>query len=198
MYWKASWVGSLFSIMTSLTGIDAIVFYGVLLFDEDFRGQGIAILYFFNFAAAAVGFGLLYVAGRKTLVLIMQIVMIISLVGMWYFESVERNQTLLIIVVCIFICAFEFAHGNIVWIYISEICNDKATSIAIVVQYLLMLGSAFFGPYMINKWLPDGKTWIFFAVISFLFLFYIIFGMKETKGKSDEEVKKLYYPKDKT
>ena len=85
MYWKASWVGSLFSIMTSLTGIDAIVFYGVLLFDEDFRGQGIAILYFFNFAAAAVGFGLLSIAGRKTLVLIMQIVMIISLVGMYYF-----------------------------------------------------------------------------------------------------------------
>ena len=42
---------------------------------------------------------------------------------MWY-ASHESKDTLELVMVVVFVCAFEFGPGPIVWLYISEICND--------------------------------------------------------------------------
>lgn len=91
-----------------------------------------------------------------------------------------------------FICAFEFGPGPIVWLYISEICNDKATSVGTVVNWFWTLTVSLLSPYLINDWLDNGKTWLLFGGISVVGLLFIIFFMKETMGKSEEEVKNLY------
>lgn len=46
--------------------------------------------------------------------------------------------------------------------------------------------------FLINDWLPYGRTWLLFASLSVVGLLFIVFFMKETRGKSDEEVKRLY------
>ena len=91
---------------------------------------------------------------------------------------------------------FECGHGNIYWQYVAEISNDKSTSVTTVLNWFCMLAYAIISPFLVNNWLPDGKTWLFFAISSFLFYFFIIFFVKETKGKTEEQVKKLYWPKE--
>ena len=110
---------------------------------------------------------------------------------MWYFNSAASTQTLLLMTI-VFICAFEFGPGPICWLYISEICNDKATSVATVVVWFWTLVVSIVSPFLINEWLPEGKTWLLFAGTSALGLLFLACFMKETKGKSEEEVKTMY------
>jgi MFS transporter, SP family, sugar:H+ symporter len=91
-----------------------------------------------------------------------------------------------------FICSFEFGPGPIVWLYISEICNDKATSVGTVVNWFWTLVISLTSPYFLNDWLPYGRTWLMFSIISAAWFFFILFCMKETKGKTEAEVKALF------
>ena len=50
----------------------------------------------------------------------------------------------------IFIFGFEFGPGPIVWIYLSEICNDKATSVNTVVNWFWTLVVSISTPLLFN------------------------------------------------
>lgn len=73
-----------------LTGINVIMFYSTNLFDVAFATKGAAIINVANFVATVGGMGLLSIAGRKTLMLICQTILIISLFGMWWFSTVAH------------------------------------------------------------------------------------------------------------
>lgn len=131
--------------------------------------KGTAIINGANFISTIFGMMLLYVAGRKTLMVILQVFVIGSMVGMWYFSTPSvDNETMLLVLTVAFICAFEFGPGPIVWLYISEVCNNKATSVGTVVNWLWTLIVSLTAPYLIDDWLPDGKTWLLFGSLSVL------------------------------
>ena len=67
--------------------------------------------------------------------------------------------------VIIFVCAFEFGPGPIVWLYISEICNDAGASAATSVNWVFTLIISIITPYMLNFWF-HGYTWPIIAVAS--------------------------------
>ena len=69
-----------------MTGINAIIFFSNMLFDPDYKIQGIAIINFANFISTLIGMGLLSIAGRKTLMLTLQVFICGSLIGMWQFN----------------------------------------------------------------------------------------------------------------
>ena len=120
--------------------------------------------------------------------------------GMWYFTPKEENPEdentkILLAFSVVFICAFEFGPGPIVWLYISEICNDKATSVGTVMNWFWTLIISILSPYLITNWLKYGYVWLMFSGISILGLIFILFMMKETKGLTELEVKNLYTKK---
>ena len=92
-----------------------------------------------------------------------------------------------------FIFAFEFGPGPIVWLYLSEICNDKATSVNTVVNWGWTLIISLTTPLLFDA--LNGTTWLIFGAISIVGFVFIILCMKESKGVSKEDVKKLYQPK---
>ena len=67
----------------------------------------------------------------------------------------------------VFICAFEFGPGPVVWLYISEICTDKTASVATAVNQLFTLLVSIFSPYMLTDWLK-AHTWLLYANFSLL------------------------------
>ena len=46
---------------------------------------------------------------------------------------------MLILLTVAFICGFEFGPGPILWLYLSEVCNNKATSVNTVVNWVWTL-----------------------------------------------------------
>ena len=83
------------------------------------------------------------------------------MIVMWY-ASANNHDTLELIMVVAFVCAFEFGPGPIVWLYISEICNDKATSVGTMINWFFTLLMSLLSPYLLEDWTHSG-TWLIFA-----------------------------------
>lgn len=91
-----------------------------------------------NFGATLGGLLLLFNFGRKTLMVIFNACMAVTLVVIG-FASLNDSSNLKIAMTLAFICFFEFSSGPIVWLYMAEIMQDKATSVATVMNWTISL-----------------------------------------------------------
>merc|ERR1711934_945755 len=91
-----------------------------------------------NFVASLVGLVLLVFFGRKTLMLIFNIAMTLTLLLLALY-SFDKNSIGMIVCVLLFIAFFEFASGPIVWLYNAEIMRDKANAIATFLNWTVSL-----------------------------------------------------------
>ena len=96
-----------------------------------------------------------------------------------------------LIFVLFYVASFEFGPGPVVWMYMSEIMNDKGVSIGTLLNWTFTLIIGLITPLMFNN-MPDGTPFIVFGVLCGLGTLFVFFFMKETKGLSDSDVKKLY------
>jgi len=93
-YSKATFVGITLAVFSQLTGINAIMFYS----NKIFKGLAIsastvtAMIGIVNFLATLVGLSLLYCFGRKTLMLVFNALMSVTLLLLSYY-SFEGNTT---------------------------------------------------------------------------------------------------------
>ena len=117
-----------------------------------------------NVIGTCIGVGLLTYFGRKTLMVVNQIAIIGCLVTVWYATTNDYSNLELYAVVA-FCFFFEFGPGPIVWLYISEICNDKATSVNTFINWVFTLTVSLTANTLLTSW-PKDYTWILFAGIS--------------------------------
>lgn len=127
----AAWVGFWLCTFQQFTGINAVMFYSGQLFTpkDDSEGgltavQASNIINWSNFAATFGGVILLNYFGRRTLMIGSQIFCCIGMFGMFIFQELAYQQAMLMVLTVAFIFGFEFGPGPIVWLYLSEICNN--------------------------------------------------------------------------
>ena len=118
-----------------------------------------------NAISAVIGIGVANYVGRKRLMLVTNALITLSLVVMWYFMWKELQVPALIII-SFFLLMFEMGVGSILWPYAAEICTDKGTALATVHTWFWTLMVGLLTPYMMNNWLPYGRTFLVFAVLS--------------------------------
>jgi len=140
-------------LIQQTTGINSILFYSGQLFGSDTdeglsSAQASCLINWTNFFAAGGGAVLLGFFGRRTLFVSSQIFCVIGMFGMWIFQELVPNETMTYILVIAFIIGFEFGPGPIVWLYLSEICNDKATSVNTVMNWFWTLVISFITPVL--------------------------------------------------
>ena len=97
-----------------------------------------------------------------------------------------------LVATAVFVFLFEVGTGSIVFAYIAEVCNNKASAVATVNLWFWTLIVGLITPPMFNTWLPDGKTFIVFSALTAIGFVYVFMNMKETKGLTEAEVKRLY------
>lgn len=90
----------------------------------------------------------------------------------------------------LFVMAFEFGPGPILWIYNAEILNDKAQSVATMLSWTFTLLVGLVEPVLIEK--IHGYTFIMFGCLSGVGTLFMYLYMKETLGISERDVKLLY------
>jgi len=151
----SAWVGFWMATFQQLTGINAVLFYSAQLFGStDGSGltpnQASVVINWSNFVATIGGTILLGYLGRKTLMIGSQLFCIIGSLGMFLFTQVYPSQSMSMVLTVTFIFAFEFGPGPIVWLYISEICNDSATSVNTVVNWLWTLAMSISTLFIFN------------------------------------------------
>jgi MFS family permease len=148
-----------------------------------------------NFVATLFGMILLGMFGRKTLMFVMNVLMAIDLVGLGVFSlkgSDYNNE--MIACTMLFITLFEFSSGPIVWLYMSEIMQDKAVSVGTVLNWVINLIISLSIPTIVKEIGDDniGYIFIFVGGCTAMGALFIAIFMKETKGKTQSEIEDLF------
>ena len=99
----------------------------------------------------------------------------------------------------LFILFFEFSAGPITWLYLSEICHEKAGSVATALANFLSLAVSIFTQKIVNGFTSNnanpenlGYLFIILGTVSLIGTLFMSFYMKETRGLSQEEREKLF------
>jgi MFS transporter, SP family, arabinose:H+ symporter len=134
-------------------------------------------------------------AGRKTLILAGTAVQFVSLVLVGWFYHIHGSGLAVLILVMSFVAGHAFGNGVACWVIISEIYPTKVRgrgmSIATTALWLVgYLGNQLF-PVMQKNLGSDGTFWIFSAG-ALLTIILVGWLVPETKGRSLEEITKLW------
>lgn len=198
-YRAAFFIGCCLAMFQQLSGINVVILYSNIVFtkglDKGYKAEytariGTIIVGIVNWAATMVAIPLLTKLGRKTIMVTGQIIMGISLIVLGIF-AITGWATGTIIFTLLFVAFFEIGIGSVLWLYLAEIMTEGGLSIATVVVWTLSILVGLFTPKMFDLLTPQGMYFLF-AGFNITGLIFIVFLIKETKGKTKAQLSNLY------
>ncbi len=197
-------IGTVLSMLQQFTGINAVLYYGADIFEkalgfgkEDILIQQI-LLAFVNLIFTFVAMFTVDKFGRKPLLYIGSIGMIIGFLLLGITLQQERVGMLSLIGVLIFIASFALSMGPVVWVLLSEMFPNKirsvAMSVAVAAQWAANYVVSQSFPMVMGSDTNNSAPWNgslpYFIFIAFILgIVYVTYKfIPETKGKSLEEI----------
>lgn len=199
-YAKMLFVGIMIAILNQVSGINAIIDYAPKIFMT--AGFNIDSALFGTFGLGIVNcvFTLisLYTVdrfGRKRLFITGSAGMTLSLITLSYMSFINRFEGMLVLAACmVYLSFFSACIGPVLWTLLSEIFPNRMRGVAMMVPVVVLW---FFNGLMV--WLfPEmlknfrTGTFLFIALMALIQLLFTIKWIPETKGKSLEEIEKLW------
>lgn len=192
--------GMALAILSQLTGINAIIYYGPRIMEDaglklsDALG-GQVVIGFVNVAATVFAIWKIDEFGRKKLMLGGITGMFISLLAVGILFLLEQTSGILIMVfILTFITSFAIGYGPVIWVLLSEIYPTKVRGRAMSVATLtLWVGTAIIGqvvPWMLDTLTPAGTFFVF--AICCIPVPFILKRMPETKGMALEDIEEIW------
>ena len=201
------WIGMGLSVLQQFVGINVIFYYSSVLwrsvgFDEASSLIITVITGFINILTTLVAISFVDKFGRKPLLLIGSIGMTITLGTMSVIFSgattvngqptLEGSAgTIALIAANLYVFCFGFSWGPVVWVLLGEIFNNKiraaALSVAASIQWIAnFIVSTTFPPLLSSVGL--GPAYGLYTTAAAISIFFIWFFVKETKGKTLEQM----------
>lgn len=197
--WKVLIIGVLLSLFQQVVGINVVLYYAPTIFKGLGFGNDAAmwqtvIMGFVNIVFTLVAIFTVDKFGRKPLLIIGSIGMAIGMfaIGLLAYFKIIGISTLVFIV--IYSASFMMSWGPICWVMISEIfpntIRGKAVAIAVAAQWItnFIVSSTF--PALAAFSVPF--TYILYGIMSLLSAIFVWKMVPETKGKTLEEMTKLW------
>ena len=182
-------------MFNQLSGINAILYYlndifaaaGFSSVSSDLQAVVIGAT---NLLATLLAMSLIDKLGRKTLLLVGSVGMVICLFGVaTLFARNEQSMSLLWLLVG-FIVSFAFSQGSVIWVYISEIfpsrVRSRGQSIGSSAHWITNAIIAAVFPTLAAK--SAAIPFYFFAAMMGLQFLVVLFVFPETKGASLEQI----------
>jgi len=198
---KVMFVGFGLAVFVQLSGINTIIDYAPKIFASAgwemdvglFATFGLGIV---NFLSTWISILLVDRYGRRLLYIIGSVGMSISLIGLVIAGLMGHFSGLVVLIlVVLFLIFFSSCVGPVFWTYMSEIFPNRvrgtALSIPVFTQWVFNALVVLIFPSM----LAHLSTSITFGVLAFFSLGQLVFTikyMKETKGKSLEEIERIW------
>ena len=187
----------LFAVFNQVSGINAIIYYAPRIFEMAGLGAHTSLLStvgigMVNFVFTLIAINFIDKVGRRTLMLIGSMGLILSL-GLVSNTFYSGNFTGFVITfyLMIYIAFFAFSQGAVIWVFISEIFPNevraKGQTLGSSTHWIMAALIAFSFPYFAEK-LGGGNTFLFFGIMMVLQLLFVWKLMPETKGKSLEQI----------
>ncbi len=192
-------IGILLSVFQQFVGINVALYYAPRIFESMGAGKDASMMQTVVMGLINVVFTVVAIAtvdkwGRKPLLMVGSIGMAIGMFaisGLAYFEIIGVST---LVFIMIYTASFMMSWGPICWVLISEIFPNKirgrAVAIAVVAQWAANYFISSTYPAMME--FSGSFTYGFYGVMSILSFVFVWKMVPETKGKTLEEMEKLW------
>lgn len=193
-YFKPISLAFLFAMFNQLSGINAIIYYAPRIFEMTGLGKEAALLSsagigLVNFAFTLFALQVIDKFGRKTLMLIGSVGLILTLGLVARAFYIEDKGYAVPIYLFVYIAFFAFSQGAVIWVFISEIFPNevraKGQALGSSTHWVMAALIAFTFPTIAEK-LGGGHTFLIFTCMMVLQLLFVWRMMPETKNTSLE------------
>ncbi len=189
------------AMFNQLSGINAILYYAPRIFEMAGFTKDQSYLQPVYIGAANLLFTLLAMSiidkfGRKTLLIIGSVGMIVFLALTAYAFQGEGSGNQLVVVYLIgFIAFFGFSQGAVIWVFISEIfpnsVRSQGGSLGSFTHWIMAAIISWTFPVIVEGSKSGGfYSFIFYSVMMLLNLIFVWKVLPETKGRSLEQIQK--------
>lgn len=194
-------IGILVAVFQQITGINSIFYYAPVIFKETANDGSSPLLQTIvlgvvNVLATFGAIAMVDKLGRKKLLLAGCVLMCVSLVAIGLcFQFKYFSHYIVLIFMLIYVAAFGCTLGAVVWVYLAEIFPNQIRSLALSVATLALWLADFAVTLtfpVMSKQLGTASTMFIYAGFCVLAFVYMLFKVKETRGKSLEEVESLF------
>ena len=198
-------VGIMVSFFQQFIGINVALYYAPRIFEDLGAGADASMVQTVVMGLVNVIFTLIAIKyvdkiGRKPLLIIGSIGMAIGMGGVSMLSAFNVIGISTLIFIVIFTASFMMSWGPIVWVVLSEIFPNRirgaAMAIAVAVQWLANFTITSFYPYMME--VSGAMTYGFYGLMCVLSGLFVWKFLPETKGKTLEELEKLWKKKEDT
>lgn len=187
----------LFATFNQVSGINAIIYYAPRIFEMAGFGAHTSLLSsvgigLVNFTFTLIAINFIDKVGRKTLMYVGSIGLIVSLalVANTFFTNNFSGYAISIYLM-MYIAFFAFSQGAVIWVFIAEIFPNevraKGQTLGSFTHWVMAAIIAFAFPFLAEQ-LGGGITFSFFTVMMVAQLVFVWKLMPETKGKSLEQI----------
>ncbi|ORY23497.1 general substrate transporter [Neocallimastix californiae] len=197
---RRTFITFLMQLFQQWTGINVIMYYQSQIYDEIGFSKFMSTVVlpiinnFVNFISTFPGMWGIERLGRKTLLVIGALMMMVFHISTWACSTQTNNgkvwQYLAVASVFLFVFSFAWTWGPVPWVYQAEVfplrVRVKGSAVGTVSNFLNNWIIAFVGPALMKAW--STKTFLLFAAACLLAWIYSQFYVIECKGLSIDEM----------
>ena len=202
-------VGIMLSVFQQFIGINAVLYYAPLMFQNMGASTDSALLQTIIVGVANIVFTLVALVtvdrwGRKPLLILGGGVMAVSMLTLGFLFNSHNVGTAALIAVVAYIAGFALSWGPVVWVLLSEIfpnpIKGKAMAIAVAIQWIANLFVSWSfkvldGNSVLNAMFNHGFSYWIYGLMSIFAALFVWRFVPETKGQSLEAIQHLWTDK---
>lgn len=192
-------IGILLSVFQQAVGINVVLYYAPRIFENMGATGDISMIQTVVMGVVNILFTVVAILtvdkfGRKPLLIIGSIGMMVGMVALSVLSFMDVIGFAALIFIIIYTASFMMSWGPICWVLISEIfpntIRGKAVAIAVAAQWIanFLVSSTF---PSLSEW-SVGGTYLIYAIFALLSALFVWKFVPETKGKTLEEMSKLW------
>ena len=199
-------VGVLISVFQQFVGINAVLYYAPLMFQNMGASTDTALLQTIVVGAANVIFTVVAIVtvdrlGRKPLLVVGAVVMAAAMIALGCLFNAKVVGLGALVAVVVYIGGFAFSWGPVAWVLLAEMfpnsIKGKGLGLAVAAQWLanLVVSASFKvldGNSTLNALFNHGFAYWIYGGMSVLAALFVIRYVPETKGRSLEAIQDLW------
>ncbi len=201
-------IGILLSVFQQFVGINVVLYYAGDIFRSMGSGNDSSLLQTIIVGIVNLTFTVVAILtvdkfGRKPLMIIGGIAMGVSMLALGLSFYLDKMGLLSLIFMLTYTAAFAMSWGPVTWVLLSEIFPNSikgAMSIAVASQWVANLLVSWTFPMMnessvLTRMFNHGFSYWIYGLMGFLAAWFIIKLVPETKGKTLEDIEKIWKKK---
>jgi sugar porter (SP) family MFS transporter len=193
-------IGILLAVFQQVTGINVVMYYAPSIFKSAGFGNEsalfqTALMGMVNLTFAVVSMFFVDKMGRKPLMIIGSIGMGIAMTLLAItFISGHAQGYFVLFCIMGYLAAFGFSLGPVVWVLIAEIFPNRLRSYAVAIATFMLWGANFLVTLSFPSLLSNlkGYSFVIYGSMCLLCLLFVWKYLRETKGKSLEQIEREF------